>query len=175
MTTDNTTTTPIYKADQDLIDNAMLEMDKSEILKKFGALIKAELQKQEHELYLNKYRYRDLYNWELQDELDYIKENENTYIELKSRQFELVSYHDNRESNENWESWPVYAYIHGGMTVSLSPFSCSWDSGQLGRIWASDYETAKKQIEWLDRILNPHDLKFDVVKECYCDANGQEV
>ena len=27
---------------------------------------------------------------------------------------------------------PVYAYIHGGMTISLKPFNCRWDSGQLG-------------------------------------------
>lgn len=27
---------------------------------------------------------------------------------------------------------PVYAYIHSGMTISLSPFSCPWDSGKLG-------------------------------------------
>ena len=27
---------------------------------------------------------------------------------------------------------PVYAYIHSGMTISTSPFSCPWDSGQLG-------------------------------------------
>ena len=47
MTTNNTTTTPTYpayEADQDLIDNAMLEMDNSILLKNFGALIKAELQ-----------------------------------------------------------------------------------------------------------------------------------
>ena len=27
---------------------------------------------------------------------------------------------------------PVYAYIHSGMTISLQPFSCRWDSGKLG-------------------------------------------
>lgn len=36
MTTNNTTTTPVYEANQELIDNAMAEMDKSEILKMFG-------------------------------------------------------------------------------------------------------------------------------------------
>lgn len=29
---------------------------------------------------------------------------------------------------------PVYAYIHGGETISLGRFSCQWDSGQVG--WA---------------------------------------
>lgn len=29
---------------------------------------------------------------------------------------------------------PVYAYVHGGMTISTTPFSCPWDSGKLGWI-----------------------------------------
>ena len=32
---------------------------------------------------------------------------------------------------------PVYMYEHSGITVSTSPFSCSWDSGQLGVIFTS--------------------------------------
>jgi len=27
---------------------------------------------------------------------------------------------------------PLYLYDHSGITISLSPFSCPWDSGQLG-------------------------------------------
>lgn len=27
---------------------------------------------------------------------------------------------------------PVYMYDHGGITISTSPFSCPWDSGQIG-------------------------------------------
>ena len=27
---------------------------------------------------------------------------------------------------------PVYALVHGGMTISTTPFSCPWDSGKLG-------------------------------------------
>jgi len=38
---------------------------------------------------------------------------------------------------------PVYAYIHSGMTISLEPFSCPWDSGQLG--WAI---VTKEQIRY---------------------------
>jgi hypothetical protein len=37
---------------------------------------------------------------------------------------------------------PVYAYIHSGVTISTSPFSCRWDSGQCGFAYcrASDAE-----------------------------------
>ncbi len=30
--------------------------------------------------------------------------------------------------------YPLYMYDHGGLVLSLSPFSCTWDSGQLGYI-----------------------------------------
>lgn len=30
---------------------------------------------------------------------------------------------------------PVYMYEHSGITISTSPFSCSWDSGQVGIIY----------------------------------------
>jgi hypothetical protein len=37
---------------------------------------------------------------------------------------------------------PVYAYVHGGATISTRPFSCPWDSGQSGFVYcrASDAE-----------------------------------
>lgn len=37
---------------------------------------------------------------------------------------------------------PVFAYIHSGVTISTSPFSCPWDSGQCGFVYckASDAE-----------------------------------
>lgn len=31
---------------------------------------------------------------------------------------------------------PLYLYDHGGITMSTGPFSCPWDSGQLGWIYA---------------------------------------
>lgn len=32
---------------------------------------------------------------------------------------------------------PVYLYDHGGITISTSPFSCRWDSGQVGFIYTN--------------------------------------
>jgi hypothetical protein len=34
-----------------------------------------------------------------------------------------------------WE--PLYLYDHSGITMSTSPFSCPWDSGQVGIIYAT--------------------------------------
>lgn len=30
---------------------------------------------------------------------------------------------------------PIYMYEHSGVTISTSPFSCGWDSGQVGYIY----------------------------------------
>lgn len=38
---------------------------------------------------------------------------------------------------------PLYLYDHSGITISTSPFSCRWDSGQVGYI----YMTAEKMRE----------------------------
>ena len=32
---------------------------------------------------------------------------------------------------------PLYLYDHGGLTISLTPFSCRWDSGQLGYMFVT--------------------------------------
>lgn len=42
---------------------------------------------------------------------------------------------------------PLYLYEHSGMTMSTSPFSCGWDSGQVGWIYAE-----KKGCEYTDPI-----------------------
>lgn len=52
---------------------------------------------------------------------------------------------------------PIYAYEHGGITISHGSFSCQWDSGQLGwhyvtkealeSEWDGDEEEAKKCLE----------------------------
>jgi hypothetical protein len=39
----------------------------------------------------------------------------------------------------------LYVYEHGGITMSASPFSCPWDSGQVGFIYVSVRE-ARKQL-----------------------------
>lgn len=40
---------------------------------------------------------------------------------------------------------PVYAYEHSGITISTSSFSCRWDSGQIGIIYASK---SKNKDSW---------------------------
>ena len=53
----------------------------------------------------------------------------------------------------------LYLYDHSGISLSTSPFSCPWDSSQVGYIYVSK-ETAYKEYgikritkEWKDKIL----------------------
>lgn len=39
---------------------------------------------------------------------------------------------------------PIYMYDHSGIAISTSPFSCPWDSGQIGFVYA----TPKMIKEW---------------------------
>jgi hypothetical protein len=58
------------------------------------------------------------------------------------RRYNLGDKHDYQSISELKDkndviSLPLYLYDHGGITMSTSPFSCSWDSGQVGVIFVS--------------------------------------
>jgi len=38
---------------------------------------------------------------------------------------------------------PVYCYEHGNVSINTEPFSCEWDSGQVGFIGVSDEDVRK--------------------------------
>lgn len=62
---------------------------------------------------------------------------------------------------------PVYLYDHSGISVSTKPFGCTWDSGQIGWIYATKknvkerYAVKKvtKKIEERVEISLMHELK----------------
>ena len=39
---------------------------------------------------------------------------------------------------------PLYLYDHSGITISTSPFSCQWDSGQVGWIFVTKEQVRKE-------------------------------
>ena len=39
---------------------------------------------------------------------------------------------------------PLYLYDHSGITISTTPFSCGWDSGQIGFIYISKEDVRKE-------------------------------
>ena len=61
---------------------------------------------------------------------------------------------------------PVYMYAHSGATVSTSPFSCPWDSGFAGIVYAYTNEALKwggftEEGEELDAIIR-RNLQIEV-------------
>ena len=42
---------------------------------------------------------------------------------------------------------PVYLYDHSGLSVQTTPFSCTWDSGRLGFIYATK-ENVRNEFGW---------------------------
>jgi hypothetical protein len=58
---------------------------------------------------------------------------------------------------------PLYLYDHSGITISTSPFSCRWDSGQIGYIFVSKDKIKKegmdedKVIEYLKNEVTTYD------------------
>ena len=84
---------------------------------------------------------------------------------------------------------PLYLYDHGGITISTTPFSCPWDSGQVGFIVLSKkrirdmYAIKRVTKKWLDRAMAELDAEVKTYDSylCgdgyYCEtiANGQLV
>jgi hypothetical protein len=60
------------------------------------------------------------------------------------------------EQGDNILWLPLYLYDHSGITISTAPFSCPWDSGQIGFIyctqkqinheWNGDRDAARKYL-----------------------------
>lgn len=59
-------------------------------------------------------------------------------------------------SNGKLYGLPVYAYIHSGISLSTSPFSCPWDSGQSGIAVAakSEFKDEAEAHECIRSFIN---------------------
>lgn len=73
----------------------------------------------------------------------------------------------NFSSHADFEKWakvnkilmsPIYAHEHSGITISLTPFSCQWDSGQVGWIYC-ERQKILKDFGW-NRINQQRKLKI---------------
>jgi hypothetical protein len=65
---------------------------------------------------------------------------------------------------------PIYMYDHSGITISTTPFSCNWDSGQIGYIYASGADIrswfgvkriTKDLLEKVERIILNEIKEYD--------------
>jgi len=81
-------------------------------------------------------------------------------------------------------AWPIYMYDHSGLTISHSPFSCPWDSGQLGEHYITQeaFETAfagdrERAEAYMRRELELYDayIRGDVWEMCVTLADADEM
>src|SRR5690606_13075957 len=54
---------------------------------------------------------------------------------------------------------PLYLYDHSGITMSTTPFSCPWDSGQVGYIFVAK-KKARAEYGW-SRLTRARDVKVE--------------
>ena len=55
---------------------------------------------------------------------------------LSPRNIEVDELYDLVRATDKYVILPLYLYDHSGITISTGPFSCPWDSGQVGWIYA---------------------------------------
>jgi len=84
--------------------------------------------------------------------------------------------------------FPLYLYDHSGITISLSPFSCPWDSGQVGwvmlepddvrkefgkkRISKKNWEMAEQRIKGEVEVYDQY-LRGEVFGHMIYDKDGE--
>lgn len=113
------------------------------------------------------------------DEHDYRSENYEGWIDLKDGIMESEDVHT---------ILPVYMYDHSGITISTSPFSCRFDSGQVGWIYMTK-KMAKKygfadekvtdylisEVEAYDRYLRGAYYAFRIEHITTCDLGHEHI
>lgn len=85
---------------------------------------------------------------------------------------------------------PLYLFDHSGITISTSPFSCPWDSGQVGFIFVSKervrkeyncHRIGKRILEKVQRVVKCEVEQYDqyLIGDVYGyilkDANGEHL
>lgn len=79
---------------------------------------------------------------------------------------------------KGWYIFPVYAYIHSGVTVRMGPFGCLWDSGQCGFIavdpdWLEENWPELANADEAARQTKAREACEGVIKNCDDYLTGQ--
>jgi len=76
------------------------------------------------------------------------------------------SFKEHMEAYPDDHYWPLYMFDHSGIAISLTPFGCRWDSGQVGWVWISEEQAVKEfgkeyTKEQLDKIVEAETKTLD--------------
>lgn len=89
----------------------------------------------------------------IMDLLEYGDEYRNRMYDKYGDLKELFNILLERLNKKGYVALPVYAYIHSGVTVATTPFSCGWDSGLSGFTYTKrtdyikDFGLTKKNVK----------------------------
>ena len=83
----------------------------------------------------------------------------------------------------NYYIFPVYAYIHSGVSLSLNSFSCNWDTSMRGFVLVDKNsfknitddkakEYAEDLITTWNKYLSGEVYVYEIYKETKCDCCG---
>ena len=70
------------------------------------------------------------------------------------------------KDEQNFYTYPLYLFDHSGITIRSTPFSCGWDSGQIGWIYITEKKakqelkeniTSKEIYQYLDSEISTYD------------------
>lgn len=68
---------------------------------------------------------------------------------------------------------PLYLYDHSGLVLSTRPFSCPWDSGQVGFAFVTGDDIVGEYGEFTDEALASAKKVLEAEVQTYCDyING---
>jgi hypothetical protein len=86
---------------------------------------------------------------------------------------ELLEYLKTEYSYKYW--FPVYMYEHSGISLSISPFSCRFDSGTIGFAATNERTTENEAIELIKReltmynaYLNGEVWSYQIIEQTTC-------
>lgn len=91
----------------------------------------------------------------LQDRIEYWEEgngqrqlmNKFDWKEVDAKTDDIINKLIQSAIDKHYITLPLYLYDHSGITMSTSPFSCPWDSGQVGIIYISK-KKALEEYSW---------------------------
>lgn len=125
-------------------------------------------------------------DWSNLGEIVYAEKSRYVLGTKAATQSELDEISEKIQSGE-YIGLPVYAYVHGAATISTSPFSCPWDSGQCGFVyckasdaedeWAGDSHFRANALRVLSGEVKTFDqyLRGDVYGYTITDRDGDVV
>jgi len=85
-----------------------------------------------------------------------------TYFGMHQQMQETIANNIQTRLNKALESYvilPVYLYDHSGLTIRTVPFSCPWDSGQLGFIFCLKANAEQEGINDIEKCLR-HEIEI---------------